>query len=214
MTELTKELAEHLAEQIREIREDWDVRGIVAALAKVRERPFFELALAARFAALDQSNRTPEVIALDGEHWRLARAALRTSSGRRELADSERCDVCSRAKDQCEDAQELHPGSRHDFRSVSDAKQDRARDMARREREREQPYDPTRGNYPPAHHRQRIRDELAAAQQRFAEQQAALAAGTGTDELATIPVPPESTPTDLTPQESAQPLDHEPESEA
>jgi len=70
---MTPEQAEKTAELVHTIRPDWDVRGIYAALAKAAERADAgRLAIAALHAAMEPTNRTPAVIAMDGLHWQKA----------------------------------------------------------------------------------------------------------------------------------------------
>ncbi|WP_102157688.1 hypothetical protein [Zhihengliuella halotolerans] len=68
---LTKIQAEKLAEFIHLLRDGWDVPGIVHALGTARVKGAAgAVAQAAIRAAIDPTNRTPAVIAMDGKHWR------------------------------------------------------------------------------------------------------------------------------------------------
>lgn len=67
--ELTQPQADAIAILVSRLRPDWDVRGVMAALAKVRDRDPFLAAVAAVRAAANPTNRTPAVIAMDGAHW-------------------------------------------------------------------------------------------------------------------------------------------------
>src|SRR5690554_111679 len=69
--QLTKPGAERLAAFLRTLRTDWDEPGIVAALARAKDRgDAYQIAIAAVRCAGDPTNRTPAVIAMDGRHWR------------------------------------------------------------------------------------------------------------------------------------------------
>ena len=69
--EISQAQAQALAGFLAALRPGWDAPGIVAALCKARHRAdVAEVAIAAIRAAVDPSNRTPAVIALDGAHWR------------------------------------------------------------------------------------------------------------------------------------------------
>ena len=59
-----------LASLVHAIRNDWDEQGIRSALLKVADRPLADVARAAVSATSRTDQRTPAVIALDGEHWR------------------------------------------------------------------------------------------------------------------------------------------------
>jgi hypothetical protein len=61
-----------LAFVVNAVRPDWDRPGVLAKLnqATAAGKPLGQLAVAAIRAALDESNRTPAVIPLDGAHWR------------------------------------------------------------------------------------------------------------------------------------------------
>jgi hypothetical protein len=70
--ELTKEQATYLAEFIHSIRRDWNVPGIFAALGTARLRVGAtpaSVGLAAIRCATNPKNRTPVIIALEGDHW-------------------------------------------------------------------------------------------------------------------------------------------------
>lgn len=70
MTDRTK--AERaLAFLVHEIRDEWDERGVLAALRKVSDRPLADVTAAALHCAIKRTDqRTPLCIAFDGEHWR------------------------------------------------------------------------------------------------------------------------------------------------
>jgi hypothetical protein len=76
MTALTRDAAGHLAEAIARLRPDWQAPGILAALEKAVQRPdrpdAWQTIIATARAAAEPTNRTPAVIALDGQHWRPA----------------------------------------------------------------------------------------------------------------------------------------------
>lgn len=62
--------ASRLANLVHAIRHDWDEPGIRSAILKVADRPLLEVAVAALAATGRVDQRTPAVIAFDGEHWR------------------------------------------------------------------------------------------------------------------------------------------------
>lgn len=66
---MTKPDAEKIAQDAHAARPEWDTAGIMAALLKVRDRDPRHVRAAALHAARNPANRTPAVIALDGEHW-------------------------------------------------------------------------------------------------------------------------------------------------
>ena len=72
---MTKPEAESIALAVHATRPDWDTAGIMAALAKVRDRGTPEqIRDVALTAARDARNHTPGVIALAGAHWDAAKA--------------------------------------------------------------------------------------------------------------------------------------------
>lgn len=105
MTEtFDKATAEHLAAVIHAVRSDWDQRGIIAALGKLRARPLWQVVIAAALAAHNPAARTPEVIALAGDHWRDLRQATTGPADRHPalIPLNELCDICGRERFQCE----------------------------------------------------------------------------------------------------------------
>jgi hypothetical protein len=67
---ITPDQARALATLIHELRPDWTIPGISAALWNARDRSDeWTLALTAIRAARTATNRTPAVIAMDGPHW-------------------------------------------------------------------------------------------------------------------------------------------------
>lgn len=71
---MTKSQAQAIAAAVHAFREEWDVRGIMTALADLKDhdQPWI-VAVAAITAAADPTNRTPAVIPLAGKHWTSAR---------------------------------------------------------------------------------------------------------------------------------------------
>ncbi|MGH3447091.1 MAG: hypothetical protein ACRDP4_05665 [Nocardioidaceae bacterium] len=102
---IDKSQAEHLAALIHAIREDWGLSGIMAALVKVRERPLADVTLAAMLAASVASNRTPEIIAMGGDHWRDVRHATTSEASRHtsSVPWAQLCDHCNRSEPHCQD---------------------------------------------------------------------------------------------------------------
>jgi hypothetical protein len=61
--------ADAIAVLVHQLRPDWDIRGVMAALADCQDRDAATVAIAAVRAATTASNRTPAVIAMEGPHW-------------------------------------------------------------------------------------------------------------------------------------------------
>lgn len=87
---ISKETAQDIAADVHDIRPGWHQSGVVQALGELQEYPVDVVAVAAYAAARDENNRTPAVIPLPGEHWRIAyqHRATTTSTARR------RCHQC------------------------------------------------------------------------------------------------------------------------
>jgi hypothetical protein len=121
--QITGKQGHALARFVHELRPDWDVPGIEDALWQARSyAPVVDLASAAMRAALEPSNRTPRVIALDGAHWRGSEAQPKLP----EPNDGDRCSTCSEPKARCR----ARWRDDHPFRSVRDNKA-AARETAR-----------------------------------------------------------------------------------
>ena len=75
-----KRIADPLAVILAALRPDWQMPGIMAALAdqKLRDKPPAAVIVAAVRAAANSKVRTPAVIAMDGEHWQEPAAPLPT----------------------------------------------------------------------------------------------------------------------------------------
>lgn len=71
---VTGEWVARLASLVHEIRPDWQEPGIRSALAKVVDRPLLDVTVAAVAACRRIDQRTPAVIACDGDHWPKAQA--------------------------------------------------------------------------------------------------------------------------------------------
>lgn len=70
MMTITRDQAHALAELVHQLRPEWDAQGVLAALAKARDRgPADVVCIAAIRAAATPTNRTPAVIPLAGDHW-------------------------------------------------------------------------------------------------------------------------------------------------
>lgn len=90
MMKIDSNQAKTLATFISQIRPGWDPQGIYAALGKARDMaPAPQLAIAAIQAAMDDTNRTPAVIAMQGDHWTTPATTTNARPGGREP----RCDV-------------------------------------------------------------------------------------------------------------------------
>lgn len=96
----------------------WDEAGIVANIAKVRDRELATVALAVIRAAADREAKSPGVIPTNGPHWneRLAEPKWQPTI----LAPNERCSVCSLREDQCRTRAAADPDPHH-FVPASDA---------------------------------------------------------------------------------------------
>lgn len=93
MTTITREQARALAELVHLLRPEWDAQGILAAVAKAREKASVDVVcIAAIRAAATPTNRTPAVIPLDGEHWQQPATDLSSTSVVPGPRDA-RCDV-------------------------------------------------------------------------------------------------------------------------
>lgn len=77
----------------------WDEAGIVANIAKVRDRDLAAVALAVIRAASDREAKSPGVIPTNGPHWseRLVEPKWEPNI----LSRDERCSVCSQREDRC-----------------------------------------------------------------------------------------------------------------
>ena len=63
-----------LASLVHAIRPDWDEPGIRSALTKVTDRPLVDVAAAAVAATRRIDQRSPQIIAMTGDHWPTAGA--------------------------------------------------------------------------------------------------------------------------------------------
>lgn len=100
---MTFKQGQALARFLHELRTDWDVLGIEAALQKARERgQAHEVAQAAIRAAAVASNRTPAVIPMEGPHWQPVAASTSTTYRPERLRPHERCSTCQKSKARCE----------------------------------------------------------------------------------------------------------------
>lgn len=92
MMTITRDQAEALAELVHALRPEWDPQGILAALAKARDRADAPtVAIAAIRAAATPTNRTPAVIPLSGDHW-IDPAVTPSSTGAVPGPSDARCD--------------------------------------------------------------------------------------------------------------------------
>ena len=78
----------------------WDAAGVVAAIAKVRDRSLPDVVLAVIRAAADHEAKTPGVIPSAGNHWA---EQLKPQPWQPErIPAAERCSVCSKSRTDCE----------------------------------------------------------------------------------------------------------------
>lgn len=91
MTKLEQRQAQALAAFINTLRPDWDATGVYAALGKARDLADApSLAIAAIRAAATPTNRTPAVIAMQGDHWTTTTVTSTPTTGGAKQA---KCDV-------------------------------------------------------------------------------------------------------------------------
>ena len=70
MAPLNREQAQALTALLASLRSTWDAAGIMSALGKAKTMgTATEVAIAALKAASKDTNRTPAVIAMQGDHW-------------------------------------------------------------------------------------------------------------------------------------------------
>ena len=69
---------QRLASLVHELRPDWDEPGIRSALSRVADRPLIDVTAAAVAACRRVDQRSPGIIALDGQHWPTGQQAQRT----------------------------------------------------------------------------------------------------------------------------------------
>ena len=78
----------------------WDEAGIVAAIAKVRDRQLATVAMAVIRAASDRDVESPGVIPSNGSHW--AESAAVASYIPNVIPPAERCGICNKARQKCQ----------------------------------------------------------------------------------------------------------------
>lgn len=86
------------ADLVAALRPGWDVQGIRAALVKVQELDAFDVAETAVRLARDSANRTPAVIAMQG-NYRVAKSSpANREAARKQIADRDAairdCEYC------------------------------------------------------------------------------------------------------------------------
>lgn len=97
MSRIDQRKADAIVEAVAAGRSDWDPAGIRAALSKAAPRcpgDYWRLLIVAAQAAMVPTNRTPAIVALDGDHWKLAGAEPQPPSSR-----PLRCATCHRIHD-------------------------------------------------------------------------------------------------------------------
>lgn len=113
-----------LAEVIAMLRPDWQTTHVKRVLYDARDKGTQgEVVLAALYAALSPANRSPEVVPMDGPHWRAARAHLGTPGGTGSPKRGAACQVCGLDQSTCE----ARWSTDHEFESIDDARKRRAR---------------------------------------------------------------------------------------
>lgn len=93
---MTKAQADAIAVLLHELRPGWGAPGVYAAVAEVKDREPFTVAMAALRAANNPANRTPAVIPLPGPHW-LAEPGPRPAGWT--PADLRPCGKCGKVHD-------------------------------------------------------------------------------------------------------------------
>lgn len=107
--DINHDQAKALARLLNAMRTDWDEAGIMAALGNARHQASApDLMVAAIRAAASAHNRTPAVIAMQGEHWRSGTVA------RRAAEPDVRCSICNQGQERCEQLAAL-PDDGHEF---------------------------------------------------------------------------------------------------
>lgn len=116
---VTKDQAQMLATLVAASRPNgarrWDHAGILAALAKVKDRSLPEVIMAVIRAAADRNVDTPGVIPTAGSHWREQLAPQPWTPN--VLDRSERCTVCSLSEPTCR----IRWHADHEFESAAHA---------------------------------------------------------------------------------------------
>jgi hypothetical protein len=85
-----------IATWVRLIRPDWDTPGVIAALRKRADNNPARLALAALACAADRTNRYPNVIAMDGSHWRVGEIDTPADRHPSHVTVDQMCTECSK----------------------------------------------------------------------------------------------------------------------
>jgi hypothetical protein len=120
---LSREQAQALTRLVHLLRPAWNEEGIYAAVARVKERDAYDVALAAIRAAADKNANTPGVIPSPGPHWNeAAPVEPKVPVLSREERRARTCDICG-ALDGCKPP--AHP-----FKPVTQAARDRNPDGA------------------------------------------------------------------------------------
>jgi len=102
-SQISRDDAQAIARWVHQIRPSWDLPGILAALSKRGDAQPSRLALAALAAAATASNRSPAVIAMDGNHWRIGHDV--ESEGDRHPSNVDIREACQ----SCYKPERIHP---------------------------------------------------------------------------------------------------------
>lgn len=94
----TPQDARIIAEWVRQIRPTWDTPGIMAALRQRADSTPARLALAALACAASREAKYPNVIAMDGAHWRVGEDATPADRHPSHITPNEMCWDCSKAE--------------------------------------------------------------------------------------------------------------------
>lgn len=92
-----------LAFLVAEMRPGWDQAGVLVTLHKCASAPLEQLAAAAIYCARFRTDqRTPAVIALDGDHWQaLDRMHGQNGATSSPAPSGPQCDICGKVERQC-----------------------------------------------------------------------------------------------------------------
>lgn len=92
-----------LAFYVAQIRPEWDEHGVLVILRKCATAPLEQLGVAAiHCAAFRTDQRTPAVIALDGQHWQaLDKGHGQTAGASSPAPSGPQCDICGKVERQC-----------------------------------------------------------------------------------------------------------------
>lgn len=118
---MNKQEAQHIAAEVHGIRPDWAEPGIMAALVKLQARDADACMHAATTAAKNRTDqRTPSIIAMDGDHWNGTRYGRQTTTPPA-YSNAPKCHICGRTRPAHDTAESKVPDHmRHEWESDND----------------------------------------------------------------------------------------------